>query len=193
MCSGVKGVFDAVSNFISKVWNAVKKYLVYIIIVAAIFYPFLIPFLQTTLSPALYAALTEAAAGTIWASATAGGWYGFVIRAIVGFAIGYLVDEETTDEVVAAVTEAAKNTAEAVTGVLVGVTGGVVSGLFSSPWVVLGAGALLWWMFGKSKDGETEREKAPSTGGLREEETSDADGTPAKEVPNGSEPVAVGA
>lgn len=193
MCSGVKGVFDAVSSFISKVWNAVKKYLVYIIIIAAIFYPFLIVYLQTTLGPTLYAALTEAAVGTVWASATAGGWYGFVIRAIVGFAIGYLVDEETTDEVVAAVTEAAKNTAEAVTGVLVGVTGGVVSGLFSSPWVVLGAGALLWWMFGKSKDEDTERKSASPATSPGEKETPDSDSTPAKEVTDGKEPIAAGA
>mgnify|MGYP001108971256 CR=1 FL=1 len=163
MCSGAKKIFDAVGRIISKAWKAVKKYLVYIIIIIAIFYPMLAPFILEML-PSAVAALLPAATGTgIWASATL---EALALRGVVGLAIGFMVDKDTAKQVADDVTEAVKGTAKAVTGVVAGAVGGATAGLLSS-----GLGTALLVGFGiyllatrKKEDKKTSASALPAGG-----------------------------
>lgn len=129
MCSGVGKIFDAVGSLISKAWKAIKKYLVYIVIIVAIFYPLLAPYLLEMLPSAIAAVFPSAVGTGVWAATSL---EALALRGVVGLAIGFLLDKDTAKQVADDVGEAVAGTAEAVTGIVLGAAGGVATGFFGS-------------------------------------------------------------
>lgn len=129
MCSGVKKIFDAVGSIINKAWRAVKKYLVYIIIIVAIFYPVLWTYVAQMLPTSVAALFPSATGAGIWAVTSL---EAFAFRGLVGLGIGFLVDSESARKVADHVADAAKGTAEAVTGIVAGAVGGATAGFLGS-------------------------------------------------------------
>lgn len=159
MCSGVKKVFDAVIRAVKKVWDVIRKYIVYIVVIAAIFWPVLLPFLQSTFAayPSFLAWLPTSG---IWA-AGASGLQAMVLRGLAALSFGFFMDSETTREIVEKVADVAGDVAEAVGDIGGEVLEGAASGLLSSPWLLAAGAFAVWWFFLRddSKDEEKRRQR----------------------------------
>lgn len=139
MCMMGAETMALLKSEISKVWKAVKKYLVYIIIIAALFWPILAPFVISML-PASVAAVV----GPLLATASYATWTDVVIaaaiRVTVAVAFGFLIDEEAAKKAVEFAFQTVGEVAQAV-GELAGtIISSVGEGLFGKNW--------LWWLVG---------------------------------------------
>lgn len=157
MCSGIKKVFDAVVRAVKKVWDVIRKYIVYIVVVAAIFWPMLLPYLQGVLSayPALLAWLPTTgvwAAGATSLSAMA--W-----RGVAALAVGFLFDTEASKDIVGKIGEIAGNVASSAGEIVGDVVGGAASGLLSSPWALVAGAFAVWWFFIRDDSADEERRR----------------------------------
>lgn len=164
MCTGAELLISKVASLISKAWKVVKKYLVYIIVIVAVFYPFLFPMISSFLGPTLAAIFTPAA-GSIWA-AGAFSWQAFALRAMVGLAIGYLLDSETASDIVEGVARVTKETVEKVAEIVGDAAGSLLGSFFSSPFGIALAVAAGVYFFGSGKrddaTGNSEKENRDS-------------------------------
>lgn len=149
MCSAAKKVFDAIKNVLKKIWDVIRKYIVYIVIICAIFWPFILPMLLAYLPAGLAVMLPTAG---VWAT-TALSWQALAWRAIAGLAIGFLIDKDTTSKIVGKVADVAKDVAGAVGEIAGGAIEGVTSGLFSGNlglWLV--GGVVAWVILTRDSD-----------------------------------------
>lgn len=139
MCMMGAEALAFVKSAISKVWKAVKKYLVYIIIIAALFWPFLAPFVVSMLPTGVAAVL-----GPYLATATyvtfSDVLIAAAIRVTIAVAFCYLIDEEAAQSVVDWAADGAVEIVEAVAELAGGLVSAVGSGLFGENW--------LWWLVG---------------------------------------------
>lgn len=149
MCSNVKDIFNAVAKAISSLWSAVRPYMAYLTIVAAVFAPYLAPMLAAYLPASVVSAIAGLSAGTFLAAETltAMAW-----RGLVGLALAYMVDSETASGVVAdagaLVADVVGDAAEVVAGVVGSGIGGAFSGLLGSPLGLAAVGLGAMWLFG---------------------------------------------
>lgn len=150
MCSGVKKAFSAVARLLKKIWNVIRKYLVYIIMIVAIFWPFLMPMLLTYLPAGLAAIIPTTGAWAVGALSL----QSLAIRVAVGLAISFFIDSETTREVVDKMKDVAGDVVEAVGDIAAGVAGGALDAIMKNPVLLGTAAALFWWFFIRDEDGD---------------------------------------
>lgn len=171
MCAMGAEALDFVKSAISKVWKAVKKYLVYIIIIAALFWPFLAPFVVSMLPTGVAAVL-----GPYLATATYVTFGDMLvaaaIRVTIAVAFCYLIDEEAAQSVVNWAVDGTVEIVEAVAELAGDLVSAVGTGLFGENW--------LWWLVGGvaaymylSSSGKTQTVLVPAAP-ITEEEDSEA-------------------
>lgn len=139
MCMMGAEALALLKSEISKVWKAVKKYLVYIIIIAALFWPMLAPFVISMLPTGVAAVMGPYLAAATYAS-YADILIAAAVRVTVAIAFCFLLDEEAAQSVVDWATNGVVEIVEAVAELVGDVAGAIGTGLFGENW--------LWWLVG---------------------------------------------
>lgn len=158
MCSMLRSLLSKIAKILKKVWDFLRPLLAVVAIVFAIFYPVIIPWLQTAF-PAFWAAVGSFLPSTgIWASTTL---EAILWRGAVGLGIGFLFDSETAGSVVSSVADAVGKVAESAAtiggAVVGGVVGGTVGAILDNPWALAALGVGIWYFF--FRDGSKDEEK----------------------------------
>jgi len=135
-------IWKAIVKVVKQIWDAIRPLIAICFIIIAVFYPFLIPFLQGL-------AIFSVGGSMAWmaASLVTLGEIGWTMCAIWSVGVAYLVDSETASEVVSQVGEAAADVASVVVDVAGSVGGDVVRNLLENPYLLLGVGVAAYFLF----------------------------------------------
>lgn len=147
MCSGAKSVARKVIGVLKKTWNFIRKYLAVIVFVVAVFFPYLVPFLQAYLSPALYGFLTSGQLGSVMLGESL---KSMAIRAVIGLGAAYIISTEGGDAIVRKAADVAGKITEGAGTIIGGVAGGIAASIPGWLWIAAG-GALAFVVLGRRK------------------------------------------
>lgn len=150
MCRSVKNLVEKVLAAVRRVWAKVRKFLAVLIVVAAIFFPYLWPLVSAYLPAAVvtFVTATFAATGTLFATT----WGGFVLRGLIAFGVAHIVSAEGAQAAADLLGDAVRSGVEAVASVTGSAAGGLLDALSSNPLFLIGAGVAIWYLFFREKD-----------------------------------------
>lgn len=135
---------SSILNFFKKIWDFIKKVLVYVLIACAVFIALWAVFATGgALLPFLGVAFTTTQS---------------VVAALACLAGAFLIDKDTAKQVTGSVADAVRSATEAAANVATSAAGGAVSGILSSNlfmYALIGLGAYLLITHDKSKDNRT--------------------------------------
>lgn len=156
MCSGLKALLSKLGKMLGKVWKNMRKILVIALIVFAVFYPVIVPWIQAAL-PGVWSVIgAYLPTAGIWGSTalSAMAW-----RGAVALALAYFLDADTAKSVIDGVVDVVGDVIDKGVEIIGDVTGSIIDKIFSSPAVLLAAGVGLLWFFGRDKDKEAADEE----------------------------------